>query len=63
MRAGLDDMRQRPTGPPTPTTIDDVVNLFDDVQYITEFSNRWLRKHTVRDIVTINYPTDLFGEV
>ncbi|GAB2268443.1 hypothetical protein Dimus_003404 [Dionaea muscipula] len=63
MRAELDDMRQRPVGPPTPTTTDDVVKEFDDVQYITGFSDRWLGKHTAGDIVIINYPTDLFGEV
>ncbi|GAB2286639.1 hypothetical protein Dimus_021032, partial [Dionaea muscipula] len=63
MRAELDDMRQRPAGPPTPITTDDVVKEFDDVQYIIAFSDRWLRKHTIGDMVTINYSADLFGEV
>ncbi|GAB2290939.1 hypothetical protein Dimus_025197 [Dionaea muscipula] len=63
LRAELDDMRQRPTGPPMPTTTDDVVKEVDDFQYIAGFSDRWLRNHTDEDIVIINCPTDLFGEV
>ncbi|GAB2273612.1 hypothetical protein Dimus_008399 [Dionaea muscipula] len=56
-------MRQRLAGPPSPTTTDDLVKEVDDFQYTAGFSDRWLKKHTDGDIVTIIYSADLFGEV
>ncbi|GAB2280770.1 hypothetical protein Dimus_015396 [Dionaea muscipula] len=40
LRVELDDMRQRPASPPTPTTTDDLMKEVDDFQYIVGFSDR-----------------------